>query len=383
VTVAGRGFDIKPASNDVRVGGARACDRVVRRRAEGRGAAGAAGETTIDVRVPGVEHVGQAPARRRRQLPIPRLPLRGRALRRRARPRARDPPSGVGPAFVLSASGGRSAAERGYEGRAPPQRSRRGVKGGAVDADIRARGSTARRPLVVAGQTPRLVEVTLDDAAAYEEDWTAQGTAGPIHPARVACGGKRCARPSCSSSSAERSRTSPPTWPRKARVLPTSIRWRGSRGGGRAAARSSRKRVRRAGRLAHGRAAHNPPTVKAAAPAVAAATTAEVAASPAAPGGPGATLDGGGRDPRRIPAGPPTSPRSSPARRDVHVRAGPQREPAYSWRGAAEDARALLRPDGAGPRYYQGKWDGQKLTGTVSVDPASKSPVGTFELGPS
>jgi hypothetical protein len=38
---------------------------------------------------------------------------------------------------------------------------------------------------------------------------------------------------------------------------------------------------------------------------------------------------------------------------------------------------------GAGPRYYQGKWDGQKLTGTVSVDPGSKSPVGTFELAPS
>ena len=38
---------------------------------------------------------------------------------------------------------------------------------------------------------------------------------------------------------------------------------------------------------------------------------------------------------------------------------------------------------GAGPRYYQGKWDGQKLTGTVSVDPGGKTPVGTFELAPS
>jgi hypothetical protein len=37
---------------------------------------------------------------------------------------------------------------------------------------------------------------------------------------------------------------------------------------------------------------------------------------------------------------------------------------------------------GAGPRYYQGKWDGQKLTGTVSVDPGGKTPVGTFELSP-
>jgi hypothetical protein len=38
---------------------------------------------------------------------------------------------------------------------------------------------------------------------------------------------------------------------------------------------------------------------------------------------------------------------------------------------------------GAGPRYYQGKWDGQKLTGTVSVDPTGKTPVGTFDLSPS
>ena len=42
-----------------------------------------------------------------------------------------------------------------------------------------------------------------------------------------------------------------------------------------------------------------------------------------------------------------------------------------------------LSETGAGPRYYQGKWDGQKLTGTVAVDPASKSPTGTFELTPS
>ena len=37
---------------------------------------------------------------------------------------------------------------------------------------------------------------------------------------------------------------------------------------------------------------------------------------------------------------------------------------------------------GAGPRYYQGRWDGQKLTGTLSTDPGGKSPVGTFELSP-
>ena len=41
-----------------------------------------------------------------------------------------------------------------------------------------------------------------------------------------------------------------------------------------------------------------------------------------------------------------------------------------------------LSETGAGPRYYQGKWDGQKMTGTVSVDPGGKTTVGTFELAP-
>ena len=37
---------------------------------------------------------------------------------------------------------------------------------------------------------------------------------------------------------------------------------------------------------------------------------------------------------------------------------------------------------GAGPRYYQGKWDGQKVSGTVSVDPGGRTTIATFELSP-
>jgi hypothetical protein len=57
----------------------------------------------------------------------------------------------------------------------------------------------------------------------------------------------------------------------------------------------------------------------------------------------------GGRVRRRTRAARPTSPRSSPARRHLHLRARPQRQPAPPRRRAAEDGRALLRPDGAGP----------------------------------
>src|SRR5262249_23199934 len=35
-----------------------------------------------------------------------------------------------------------------------------------------------------------------------------------------------------------------------------------------------------------------------------------------------------------------------------------------------------------GIRYYDGKWDGTALAGTISSDPQGKEPLGTFELKP-
>jgi hypothetical protein len=147
----------------------------------------AAGDTTIDVRVPGVEHVGQA----RLAVAAGPDPIDFRFV---AEP-FEDVPghdhailaTGVGPAFVVTASGGRSAAERGYEAARRLNEAGAGWKGGAVDADVRARGLDGTPSLVVAGGDTPLVEVTLDDAAAYEEDWTGlKGRGGPVTPVRVA-----------------------------------------------------------------------------------------------------------------------------------------------------------------------------------------------------
>jgi hypothetical protein len=33
-------------------------------------------------------------------------------------------------------------------------------------------------------------------------------------------------------------------------------------------------------------------------------------------------------------------------------------------------------------RFYSGKWDGQKITGTISSDASGKGDIGTFELMP-
>src|SRR4029079_13005316 len=97
--------------------------------------------------------------------------------------------TGLGPAFVLSASGGRSAAERGYEAERRLNEAGAAPKG-TVDGDVRAPGLDGSPSLVVAGRDTPLLEVTLDDAAAYEEDWTGlKGRGGSVSPARGAVWG--------------------------------------------------------------------------------------------------------------------------------------------------------------------------------------------------
>ena len=94
--------------------------------------------------------------------------------------------TGVGPAFVLAASGGRSAAERAVEAQ------------GRLNAAVALLRTTAglaveardfgTRPMVgLAGRPEVLLEVTSEDAAAYNEDWTGlRGRGGPVTPGRLA-----------------------------------------------------------------------------------------------------------------------------------------------------------------------------------------------------
>ena len=389
VTVAGRGFDVKPASNDVRVGGARALVtsssgaelKVVVPRA-------AAGDTTIDVRVPGVEHVGQA----RLAVAAGPDPIDFHFV---AEP-FEDVPghdhailaTGVGPAFVVTASGGRSAAERGYEAARRLNEAGAGWKGGAVDADVRARGLDGTPSLVVAGGDTPLVEVTLDDAAAYEEDWTGlKGRGGPVTPVRVAVWWEAVARdlvlllvrgekPHFAADLAPEGRVFADLYPLARKSVAVGVP--------RQLIAEARPPVREALRTAGLRI---PATVKGPAPVVAAATTTTpetAAASPAAPAGPALRLDGrwSGSETDSGRTTYITAVFAGPGGTFTYERALSVSQPLL---GVVQQ-KTLVRfyvQTGAGPRYYQGKWDGEKLTGTVSVDPASKSPVGTFELGPS
>jgi hypothetical protein len=338
----------------------------------------------VEVRVPGVENVGQA----RLAVGAGSDPIEFRFV---AEP-FEDAPghehavlvTGLGPAFVLSASGGRSAAERAFEAERRLNEAGASLKG-TVDGDVRARGLDGGPSLVVAGKDSPLVEVTLDDAAGYEEDWTGlKGRGGPISPARVAVWWEAIARdlvllllrgdtPHFASDLAPEGRVLADlqALSRKSVVVgvPRQII---------AEARPSMRDALRTVGL------RIPASVKGPAVAAPAGTTETATASPAALAGPALRLDGrwsgSETDSGRLTY--ITATFAGPSGTFTYERALSVSQPLLGVVQQKTVVRFFVQT-GAGPRYYQGKWDGQKLTGTVSVDPTGKTPVGTFELSPS
>ncbi len=189
VSVTGRGFESDPARNDVRVGSAQALviaassesiQMIVPRLGPGDAA------RPVEVRVPGTTNVGQALLQLKasadpldfRFVAEPFAPASGRAHALLA--------TGLGPAFVLAASGGRTAAERAavaadrLNAAAQPLRTTLGL-------DLEARGLESSPVIGLAGRSDVLLEVTEEDAAAYNEDWTGlRGRGGPVTRARLA-----------------------------------------------------------------------------------------------------------------------------------------------------------------------------------------------------
>jgi hypothetical protein len=189
VEVTGRGFQADPSANGVHVGGVPAL--VVSAAPDslrvvvpfvGPGDPSRA----LEVRVPGSTSVGQAIV----QVAAPADPVSfhfvaetfvaapGRAHAVLA--------TGLGPAFVVAASGGRTAAERAVEaagrlnGAAVALRTTLGL-------NLEARDVESSPTLGLAGRPETLLEVTPEDAAAYEEDWSGlRGRGGPVTRARLA-----------------------------------------------------------------------------------------------------------------------------------------------------------------------------------------------------
>ena len=189
VQISGLGLGPTPDANDVRVGGAPAL--VVSASADalkvvvpwvGPGDASRA----VELRVRDNANVGQATL----QVAAPpealearfvAEPFTGAAGRSHA-----IVSTGVGPAFVLAASGGRSAAERAVEAQGRLNAAvalLRTTAGLAVEA----RDFDSRPVVGLAGRPEVLLEVTDEDAAAYNEDWTGlKGRGGPVTPGRLA-----------------------------------------------------------------------------------------------------------------------------------------------------------------------------------------------------
>ena len=189
VDIVGRGFQADPVRNDVRVGGVPALVlsasgdtmKVVVPRV-GPGEASRA----LEVRVPGSESVGQAFLQiagaadpvdfRFVAEPFPVVPGRPHAVLA----------TGLGPAFVLAASGGRTAAARAVEAAERLNGAATALRT-TVGLNLEARGLEADPTVGLTGRPEALLEVTPEDAAAYNEDWTGlRGRGGPVTRARLA-----------------------------------------------------------------------------------------------------------------------------------------------------------------------------------------------------
>ncbi len=184
VTLAGRGFAGDAARDDVRIGGVKA---LVTKASEGELRVvvpfGASGETSVEVRVPGSENLGQSSL----SVGAPSDPL---GFHFSAEPVEGASPAeraivstALGPAFVLAAAGGKSAALRAEEA-VRRLNAAAGPLKASREADIVARGLEDTPVLGLAGGNETLLEVTAEDAQGYYER---QGGRGAIVvPARLA-----------------------------------------------------------------------------------------------------------------------------------------------------------------------------------------------------
>lgn len=188
IIVRGRGFGHEPASTELKVGGYRALvvsvtdaelKAVVPRTFDG------SGELPVELKVPGSPNVGATSL----NVAAPQATVDFRFV---AEPWVDVPghdhallATGLGPVLVLSASGGRSAADRALQAQERLNLAAGPLKAAlTVDVEVRLGAD----PVIgLVGKDEALVEVSEEDAAAYNEDWTKlKGKGGPVTRARLA-----------------------------------------------------------------------------------------------------------------------------------------------------------------------------------------------------
>jgi hypothetical protein len=378
VTVSGRGFHFRAAANQVRVGEHPALV-VAATDSELKFVvpfADTAGETPFTVRVPNSENVAQAvltlpPLPETAELRYVAVPMSDAAGHEHA---ALATP--LGPAFVLTASGGRSAADRALVAQRRLNEAAHMLRSN-LGEDLEARALETAPAVGMIGQSEPVLEVTEEDAAAYDEDSRRLGARVAVTRPRLAVWWAAVARDlTMLLARSER--------PRQAAALAPEGRVLGElydlahRGGRFDVPRDVLSRARPAQREAFRLLALRVPSaVTAPAAASAAAGAAAPTPSPEAftlPGDwTGFELEGGER---RFVTITFTERGGQLAFQRALALTMPVTVLEVSRRGNLRFSLQTAR----GVRYYAGSWDGQKLKGRIATDPSGASAVGTFEL---
>jgi hypothetical protein len=380
VTIAGRGFHIQPASNKVKIGGAPALvvssSDVDVKAIVPRGAA-AGPNAPVDVRVEGLDNAAQSSLTISPLLDPVDFSFAAEPFVDAAGHEHALLTTGLGPAFVLSDSGGRSAAERALEAArrlnaaAVPLRASRGE-------DLEVRGVDSDPIIVLMGKSDALLQVADEDAAAYNEDWTRLGgRGGPVSRGRLALWWGAVARDLVLMLVRGESPRHAAGLAPEGKVLVDlfdAARQTGRFGVPLSVIESARPGTREALRVVGLRV-----------PAAVAGPPPSGGAAPAAVAGvPPLTLDG-------IWTGAETD---SEGRKFVTIRFSGgggslsyQRALSVSvpLTGVEQPRKGNLRytvKTAAGTRVYVGRWDGERITGTIFSDAAATFPIGSFELAP-
>jgi hypothetical protein len=388
VSVSGRGFDASVLRNDVRVGGVPALvvaasndslQMVVPRLAPGEAT------RAVELRVPGSSNVGQALL----QLKAPSDTVDFRFIAEPFTPSAGHShalvATGLGPAFVLAASGGLTAAERAtaaadrLNAAAQPLRTTLGLT-------LEARGLDSNPSIGLVGHSEPLLEVTEEDAAAYNEDWTGlRGRGGPVTRARLARWWEALGRDIVLMTIRGQAPQNAAALAPEGRVLGQlfALAPGGAAGVPRQVVDDARPALKDGLRLLGLRV---PPTVTApvTGPAGAPAATASSAAlpAPAAPTPPPLQLDGnwGGSQVEQGQRQYLTVSFHGSGGNVAYEGGITFTVPMMSVEKPRRDQVHFSVQIRGGTRHYAGQWDGEAITGNVSTDSAGKNVVATFEL---
>jgi hypothetical protein len=378
VAIAGRGFHVQPALNKVRIGGAPALvvsssDAEVKAIVP-RGAAPGP-NAPVEVKVEGLDNVAQSSLTISPPLDPVDFSFAAEPFVDAAGHEHAVLTTGLGPAFVLSDSGGRSAAERALEAErrlnaaAVPLRASRGE-------DLEVRGVDSDPIVVLMGKSDPILQVADEDAAAYDEDWTRGRKGVPVSRGRLALWWGAVARDLALMLARGESPRHAAGLAPEGKVLVDlfeAARQTGRFGVPLSVIQSARPGTREALRIL----ALRVPAAVAGPPPAGGAASAAAGLRPL-------TLNG-------VWTGAETD---SEGRKHVTIRFSGgggslsyQRALSVSvpLTGVEQPRKGTVRysmKTATGLRVYVGRWDGEKITGTVFSDAAATAPIGSFELAP-